>query len=69
LAESALVRIEVFNLNGQRVAIVAENAQSAGYHTTVFDASSLTSGVYLYRLTAIGSTMNFTQTKKFTLLK
>jgi len=39
--------------------------KSAGYHMETFDASGLSSGVYLYKLTA----PSFTQTKKMLLIK
>ena len=45
------IRLEVFTLNGQRVAVLYEGFQAAGYHTIAMDASALASGVYLYRLT------------------
>ena len=59
------IRLEVFALNGQRVAVLHEGFQAAGYHTISIDASDWASGVYLYRLTT--SEGRFVQ--KFTLLR
>ena len=59
------IRLEVFTLNGQRVAVLHEGFQVAGYHTISMDASDLASGVYLYRLTTPEG--RFVQ--KFTLLR
>ena len=59
------IRLEVFTLSGQRVAVLHEGFQAAGYHTIAMDASALASGVYLYRLTTPEG--RFTQ--KFTLLR
>ena len=59
------IRLEVFTLNGQRVAVLHEGFQAAGYHTIAMDASDLASGVYLYRLTTPEG--RFAQ--KFTLLR
>ena len=59
------IRLEVFTLNGQRVAVLHEGFQAAGYHTIAIDASDLASGVYLYRLTTPEG--RFVQ--KFTLLR
>ena len=59
------IRLEVFTLNGQRVAVLHEGFQAAGYHTTAMDASAWASGVYLYRLTTPEG--RFVQ--KFTLLR
>ena len=59
------IRLEVFALNGQRVAVLHEGFQAAGYHTIAMDASDLASGVYLYRLTTPEG--RFVQ--KFTLLR
>jgi hypothetical protein len=59
------VRMEVFTVTGQRVAVITEGERAAGWHTVSFDGSQLSSGVYLYRLQA-GS---FVQTRKLLLLK
>ena len=65
LPTSADVRLEVFTLNGQRVAVLHEGLQAAGYHKASMDASGLASGVYLYRLT----TPEGSFARKFTLLR
>jgi alpha-tubulin suppressor-like RCC1 family protein len=66
LPETAPVRLDVFDMLGRRVAtLVNTEAHAPGSHAVSFDASRLTSGVYVYRLQA-GST---TITRKFTLIK
>lgn len=50
LPESSTVRLEVFNIQGQRVATLVNGTQTAGHHTVSFDASRLASGTYIYRL-------------------
>ena len=59
------IRLEVFALNGQRIAVLQEGLQAAGYHAVSVDASAWASGVYLYRLTTPEG--RFVQ--KFTLLR
>ncbi|MCH8558333.1 MAG: T9SS type A sorting domain-containing protein [Balneolia bacterium] len=65
LPESAEVRLEVYNLMGQRVATLVNGTMSAGTHAATFDGASLASGVYLYRLQA-GTTV---LTRKMMLVK
>ena len=65
LPEATDVTLEVFNSVGQKVMELVNGQKSAGYHTATFDASGLSSGLYLYKLT----TPLFTQTKKMLLIK
>jgi hypothetical protein len=59
------VKLKVFNILGKEVATLIDGKQEAGYKTIEFDATQLSSGVYLYRL----QTDTFTETKKLLLLK
>ena len=51
LAQSQEISLEIFNMLGQKVAVLNENEMlSAGRHSILFDASHLSSGTYIYRL-------------------
>ncbi|MEO1021107.1 MAG: right-handed parallel beta-helix repeat-containing protein [Bacteroidota bacterium] len=65
LPEAAIVRLEVYNMLGQRVTELVNERMNAGSHTVEFDASALASGMYVYRITA-GS---YVSTKKMMLIK
>jgi len=65
LKESGTVFLRVFDVLGREVAVLVEGDQNAGRHTVTFDGSSLSSGIYFYRLDAGG----FTDTKKMVLMK
>ncbi len=65
IPETSDVRLEVFNIQGQRVATLVEGSRIAGRYTISFDASSLSSGVYIYRLQAGG----LVSTRKMTMVK
>ena len=62
---AGLVTIKVYDLLGQEVAVLVNENKQAGTYDLEFNASSLSTGVYIYKLTA-GS---FTGTKKLLLLK
>lgn len=50
LPEQGNVVLQVFNMLGQSVQILVNEMRSAGQHTVPFDASHLSSGVYVYQL-------------------
>jgi hypothetical protein len=62
---SADVALSVVDLTGRVVSRMEMPRQSAGTHSVQFDASNLSSGVYVYRLEAAGNV----QSRKFTLIK
>lgn len=59
------VRLEVFNTLGQRVALLVDEKQDAGYHTATFENQTLASGVYFYTIEA----GRFRASKKLLLLR
>ena len=73
LPQASHVSLSVFNTLGQRVSLLVDGKQEAGYHEVNFNASSLTSGVYFYRLQAsdpsTSSGHGFVETKKLILIK
>lgn len=52
LPEPAHVQLGVYDVLGRRVATLADGAWEAGRHAVRFDAATLPSGLYLYRLEA-----------------
>ncbi len=65
IAKRGQVTLKVFNVVGQEVATLFSGVQEAGHYEASFDAKTLSSGVYLYRLQAGNTTI----TKKMMLLK
>jgi len=65
IAEASVVKIAVYNLLGQEVAVLINEFKEAGPHTITFDASELTSGAYFYTI----ETPQFKQTRKMLLAK
>ena len=62
---ASFVTIKVFDMLGKEIATLVNETKSAGYYNVTFDASKLTSGVYIYTI----STNNFTQSRKILLMK
>lgn len=58
LPESGEANLVVYNLLGQQVATVHQGMLNAGTHTFRFDASGLSTGVYVYQLRYEGTTLN-----------
>jgi len=70
LAVDSKVSLKVFDVLGQEVVTLVNTNLAAGGHNINFDASSLNSGVYLYRIEATGiDGTNFMNVKKMILTK
>ncbi len=65
LPYASQVRLEIFNVMGQKIATLVEGRLSRGHHSYTWDGSGAASGVYFYRLEASG----FSETRKMLLLK
>ncbi len=52
LPQAGRVALELYNVLGQKAATVVDEIMTSGRHETAFDASHLSSGLYIYRLTA-----------------
>jgi hypothetical protein len=59
------VKLEVYNLTGQKVATLVNGIQTAGRHVVTWDASEAASGIYFYKLSA----GDHTSMKRMALLK
>ncbi|MCL4354949.1 T9SS type A sorting domain-containing protein [Patescibacteria group bacterium] len=65
LPKEGMVLIKIHDLLGREVKTLVNEYKSAGSYNVELNASNLTSGIYLYKLTS----RNFTQVKKLILMK
>ncbi|MFQ5868714.1 MAG: T9SS type A sorting domain-containing protein, partial [Candidatus Zixiibacteriota bacterium] len=65
LPNDSHVKLEVYNTLGRKVAILVDSKQQAGYRSVLWDASGVSSGLYLCKLTA----GDFAKRKIMTLVK
>jgi len=65
ISENGFVKLSVYNLVGEEVTVLVNKEVDAGFYEIEFDATTLPSGIYFYRIQA-GS---FVETKKMVLLR
>ena len=65
LPVAGFVSLKVYDISGREVSSLVNEVREAGYYSVTFDAKSLSSGTYFYKLTEA----EFTQTKKMILIK
>ncbi|MFQ5651251.1 MAG: penicillin acylase family protein [bacterium] len=65
LPKSTRVRLQIYNIQGQVVKTLVDEFQKAGSHQIRWEASGLSSGIYVYKLTASG----FLEVRKSILVK
>jgi len=63
------VSITLYDLTGREVSKLVNEVKTAGYYTVQFNASNLSSGMYLYRISAEGNNNSFITSKKMVLIK
>jgi hypothetical protein len=71
LPETSNVTIAIYDMLGQRVSVILDENKTAGYHEINWDASNLSSGVFLITISAVGTETgkSYNQVKKALLLK
>ncbi|MCH8495000.1 MAG: SdiA-regulated domain-containing protein [Balneolales bacterium] len=65
ISEDAHVNITLYSILGRKISTIKNRVMPAGTHSVLMDADGLSSGVYIYRMTASGRT----DTRKMTILK
>ncbi|MBI5404418.1 MAG: T9SS type A sorting domain-containing protein [Ignavibacteriae bacterium] len=65
IPKSSNVSLKIFDILGREAVVLVNEMQESGLYSVNFDASSLTSGVYYYKLEA----GEFTSIRKMTLIK
>jgi len=65
IAEDGIVKIAIFNMLGEEVATLVNTQQKAGRYEVNFNASGLSSGVYVYRI----ESADYIASKKLMLMK
>lgn len=70
LPYSSYVSLKIYDVLGRIVAIPVDEVREHGRHASVFDARTLSSGIYIYQLTAMGNQgERFISRRKMLLLK
>jgi len=65
LPKASYVKLKVYDMIGREVANLVDAQKSAGTYIVDFNASTLTSGIYFYRLEA----NDFVEVKRMVVLK
>lgn len=68
IPKASFVTLKVYDILGREAASLVNANMEAGYYTYDFDASSFSSGVYIYKLTCIGKE-SFEKTLRMIVLK
>jgi len=74
LPEAANVKLEIYNIAGQKIKTLTDNYYTAGSYTLTWNGddykdSRVPSGMYVYKIYAQGQNRAFTQSKKMLFLK
>ena len=67
LTRPEYIRLSIYTMLGQQVAMLAEGKREAGWYRIAFNADQLPSGIYFYRLEQLSGEVLFT--RRMTLIK
>jgi hypothetical protein len=65
ISKAGFVILKIYDILGRQISTLINEKQTPGSYNVTFDATSLSSGVYFYKL----QTDNFTDTKKMVIIK
>jgi hypothetical protein len=65
IAVAGQVTLKVYDMTGREIKTLVNEVKAPGFYTIDFNGANLSSGVYIYKITA----NNFTDTKKMSLIK
>jgi Secretion system C-terminal sorting domain len=65
LPKQGRAKIDIYNVRGQLIQTILEDYFKAGHYEIIFNANALSSGIYIYKLTA----SDYVSVEKMTLLK
>jgi hypothetical protein len=69
LPQVAHVTLKIYNVLGQEVVTLADDVEAAGYKSVIWNAGSVASGVYLYRIVMASGQTTFVDVRKMLVLK
>jgi len=65
LADEAMVKLEIFNIEGHRIFVLQDGEMQAGMHGVLWNAENVSTGIYIAKLQA----NEYKYSKKITILK
>ena len=71
LPERSMVELKVYDVSGREVAVLQSGVMDAGFYSVIFNAGNISSGIYVYRLSARGQKSGkvFNRVKRMLLVK
>jgi PKD repeat protein len=69
LPEESDVSLKIYNVLGEKIAVLLNETLKAGSHLVQWNAGNLSSGIYIYQLSAINGVSKFADSKILLLIK
>ena len=69
ITQSGFAKLVIFDVLGREISTLVSEDIKAGEYSVTYDASSLSSGIYFYRLDFTGNNENYSAVKKLMLVK